>query len=313
MSHACQTLIELDSLIIRVLGSDFHVSLTLRVYHVVIVPTSLSIGLRLRCNPEAAVGVASRELAQALLLVRVLGHATWAMEISHTGPGLCLIVLVRVELGIAILRATVLRTPSTGWHCFFKIRLSKCRGLQTTRFHAPTLCKHVSYLPRPYRQIGRANGAIIPTNNGRAGQTQSRFRTAWCRHLYMATMASPVPVRSASIADGPLACFSQTHSQLYWPSPVCSSARSTRSAPSAVVTGDDEFQFLRRMTTHPNSTIAAEVLFEIAAQTASSCLSHEPLRQAQIQCSLGKENRHPPVTTGLRMPSVLLFQPTPSK
>lgn len=143
--------------------------------------------------------------------------------------------------------------------------------------------------------------------------TQSRFRTAWCRHLYMATMASPVPVRSASIADGPLACFSQTHSQLYWPSPVCSSARSTRSAPSAVVTGDDEFQFLRRMTTHPNSTIAAEVLFEIAAQTASSCLSHEPLRQAQIQCSLGKENRHPPVTTGLRMPSVLLFQPTPSK
>ncbi|KAL6830560.1 hypothetical protein J3E69DRAFT_195084 [Trichoderma sp. SZMC 28015] len=43
--------------------------------------------------------------------------------------------------------------------------------------------------------------------------TQSRFRNAWCRHLYMATMASPVPVRSASIADGPLACFSQTHSQ----------------------------------------------------------------------------------------------------
>ncbi|KAL7914612.1 hypothetical protein GGI35DRAFT_152539 [Trichoderma velutinum] len=34
---------------------------------------------------------------------------TWGMEISHTGPGLCLYVLVRVELGIAILRAPVLR------------------------------------------------------------------------------------------------------------------------------------------------------------------------------------------------------------
>ncbi|KAL6806048.1 hypothetical protein J3E68DRAFT_390180 [Trichoderma sp. SZMC 28012] len=53
-------------------------------------------------------------------------------------------VLVRVELGIAILRATVLRTPSTGLHCFFKIRLFKCRGLQTTRFHGPAVCKHGS-------------------------------------------------------------------------------------------------------------------------------------------------------------------------
>ncbi|KAL6830561.1 hypothetical protein J3E69DRAFT_327167 [Trichoderma sp. SZMC 28015] len=66
------------------------------------------------------------------------------------------------------------------------------------------------------------------------------------------------------------------------------------------------------MTTHPNSTIAAEV-FEIAAQTVFGCLSHEPLRQAQIRCSLGKENGHPPVTTGLRMPLVVSFQPTPSK
>ncbi|KAL7780736.1 hypothetical protein V8C43DRAFT_329292 [Trichoderma afarasin] len=163
-------------------------------------------------------------------------------------------VLVRVELGIAILRATVLRTPSTGLHCFFKIRLSKCRGLWTHPF--PRTC--------------------------------CIFRNAWCRHLYMATMASPVPVRSASIADGPLA------------------------SPSGVVTGDNEFQFLRRMTTHPNSTIAPEV-FEIAAQTVFSCLSHEPPLQAQIHCRLGKENGHPPVTTGLRMPSVVSFQPTPSK
>ncbi|KAM6482090.1 hypothetical protein HDV62DRAFT_59273 [Trichoderma sp. SZMC 28011] len=47
------------------------------------------------------------------------------------------------------------------------------------------------------------------------------------------------------------------------------------------------------MTTHPNSTIAAEV-FEIAAQTVFGCLSHEPLHQAQIRCSLGKENGYPP-------------------
>ncbi|KAL7932267.1 hypothetical protein V8C35DRAFT_97903 [Trichoderma chlorosporum] len=41
-------------------------------------------------------------------------------------------------------------------------------------------------------------------------------------------MASPVPVRSASIADGPLACFSQSHSQSCRLSPVRSSVSSTR-------------------------------------------------------------------------------------
>lgn len=163
------------ALIIRVLGSDIHASLTLRAHHVATVPTSLSIALCLRCNPEAAAGVASRELAP--------GHpACWyaygACDMGHgdfslgSGPVLVCVysyVLVRVEFGIAILRATVLRTPSTGLHCSFKIRLSKCRGPVSTHLlyvsMAPIFQDLIVRLVGQTEQLSRLTTAVPVRHN----------------------------------------------------------------------------------------------------------------------------------------------------
>lgn len=178
------------------------------------VSTSLSIALCLRCNPEVGgwgcfAGARPGHPAGTRMGACDMGHG----DFSHGSWPVLVMSLYGSSsaLPYCVLLYSVLRQRD----CVASLRFGCPSAVACghTRFHGPTVCKHSSYLPRPYRQIGRANGAIIPTNNGRAGQTQSRFRNAWCRHLYMATMASPVPVRSASIADGPLACFSQTHSQ----------------------------------------------------------------------------------------------------